>query len=228
MKRIIKKKICERCGAEFFTSKSAKRFCSEKCRRSLAATRHHYRTYQKRTHHCKTCGAEISSKMGYCSAACKKKPKRTPVVVGCENCGLEFIKRNNKKYCTDCASVRRKTERKAYRRSPVYRNNLALSRRRRKNRERDLPATLTTAEWENALAHFENRCAYCGEPLDKAHQEHFIPASLGGGYVKDNIIPSCPTCNTQKGNKRPLDWLVAKEHGLVTYTKIWNYLTGIV
>jgi len=87
-----------------------------------------------------------------------------------------------------------------------------------------LPPTLTIDDWQQALDHFGNRCAYCGEVCDQLHQEHFIPMAKGGGLTRDNIIPACPDCNYDKLDKPPLDWLVNKEHGLVIYQKVMDYL----
>ena len=99
-----------------------------------------------------------------------------------------------------------------------------LSKQRREHRKQQLPATLTIKDWEHALEYFERTCAYCGMPTDELHQEHFIPVAKGGGYTKDNIIPSCPECNSDKRAKEPLDWLIMQNHGLLTYTKVAEYL----
>lgn len=82
----------------------------------------------------------------------------------------------------------------------------------------------SAADWKRALSFFSNKCAYCDEPLNKTHQEHFTPLSKGGGYTKNNIIPACPKCNQSKGNKNPLDWLVTQIHGLVAYVRITQFL----
>jgi 5-methylcytosine-specific restriction endonuclease McrA len=97
---------------------------------------------------------------------------------------------------------------------------------RRRTLKAYLPATFTVEQWKRALAYFENTCAYCGEELTKVHQEHFVPLSKGGGYTRDNIVPSCPRCNMRKNNRNPLDWLVKQVHGLVAYVRIMQYLEG--
>lgn len=68
-------------------------------------------------------------------------------------------------------------------------------------RRRALPATLTHAEWQEILEHYQNRCAYCGRDSDILVQEHVIPVSKGGGFTKDNIVPACSCCNLRKGNR---------------------------
>jgi 5-methylcytosine-specific restriction endonuclease McrA len=93
-----------------------------------------------------------------------------------------------------------------------------------RSRAAALPATFTPSQWKKALAYFDNSCAYCGTKLTKVHQEHFIPLSKGGGYTRDNIVPSCPKCNLRKGNRNPLDWLAKQVHGLVAYVRVMQYL----
>lgn len=81
------------------------------------------------------------------------------------------------------------------------------------SRKRNLPATLTNEEWKVILEYYEFSCAYCGisqEELPTAlHREHVIPMVLGGGYTKENIVPSCVVCNSSKG-PRPLESAAVK------------------
>ena len=82
---------------------------------------------------------------------------------------------------------------------------------REKNRQRaalkrTLPNTLTDEEWEESKAEFDYCCAYCGKPIDRFYKDHFIPVSAGGGYTKDNIIPTCAWCNTSKHNYPFEEW----------------------
>lgn len=47
-------------------------------------------------------------------------------------------------------------------------------------------------------------CVYCGEKLsrDTRTQDHIIPRAQGGGLLgRDNLEPSCETCNRKKGDK---------------------------
>lgn len=80
------------------------------------------------------------------------------------------------------------------------------AKHRRKARERNLPATFTEKEWERCKQHFDNKCAYCGRRPKVFHQEHFIPVSKGGGYTKQNIVPSCQECNLKKHNLSFGEW----------------------
>ena len=133
----------------------------------------------------------------------------------------ETLVARNKKY-------REENREKEAARNKKYREENPEKMRAKDQRRRALksalPATFTPKQWKQALAYFDHKCAYCGKPLSKAHQEHFIPLSKGGGYTKRNIVPSCPKCNLSKSNKNPLDWLMMKTKGLVAYVKVMKYL----
>ena len=90
------------------------------------------------------------------------------------------------------------------------RENAAMDMQRRLSRSLGLETTLTKDEWHDALDYFTEDsqlyCAYCGKPIDKATQEHIIPRASGGGYVKENIIPVCFSCNCHKSKTDWLSW----------------------
>ena len=65
----------------------------------------------------------------------------------------------------------------------------------------DLPATLTTEQWQEILESYGHACAYCGATGVPLEQEHMIPVSRGGGYTAANIVPACGPCNSRKGTK---------------------------
>lgn len=86
--------------------------------------------------------------------------------------------------------------------------------------KKELDNTLTEEQWELALSYFDEKCAYCGMERDvhiektgvDLHQEHFVPLSKGGGYTADNIVPSCRSCNSSKGNKLFSEWYPTHKH----------------
>lgn len=83
-----------------------------------------------------------------------------------------------------------------YRRAdPERRDNY---KRRRRARVQGLPDTLTVAQWHAILEAHNHACVYCGVTGIAFHREHKIPASKGGGYTAENIVPACPTCNLRK------------------------------
>lgn len=56
------------------------------------------------------------------------------------------------------------------------------------------------------------KCACCGDSIKtKSHIDHIVPIALGGTNDILNIQILCPTCNTKKGKKHPIDW--AQENG---------------
>jgi len=89
-----------------------------------------------------------------------------------------------------------------------------------------LPTGFTRKDWKAALEYFDHKCAYCGDELTKAEQDHFIPASSGGGYTKDNIVPACRNCNSDKRAKNPIDWLSSQVKGLIAYARIMHYFAS--
>jgi hypothetical protein len=80
-----------------------------------------------------------------------------------------------------------------------------ISTNRRRACKRQLVNSYTLSEWQACVEYFDNKCAYCGNE-EKLSQEHFVPLSKGGEYTKNNIIPSCTTCNSSKINKDFFEW----------------------
>lgn len=93
-----------------------------------------------------------------------------------------------------------------------------------KSIKQKLPCTLTSKQWEVIKADFDNKCCYCGEekPLE---QEHFMPLKNGGEYTKDNIIPSCKSCNSSKRAEDFFKWYPRnKNYSKKRENKIIQYL----
>lgn len=80
---------------------------------------------------------------------------------------------------------------------------LRVYRQRRKAKERALPATLTVEQWRAVLAAYKHKCAYCGRGDVKLTQDHVVPVAKGGGYVVQNIVPACLSCNSKKCISEP-------------------------
>lgn len=66
--------------------------------------------------------------------------------------------------------------------------------------------TLTSLQWEDRIAEFNNHCAYCLLPLAKAEIEHMNPLSRGGGHTLENVVPACRSCNAKKHDKNLLEF----------------------
>lgn len=73
------------------------------------------------------------------------------------------------------------------------------------------PPRLTLKEWLERLEEFEHCCAYCGDELEgMGWIEHLQPLSRGGVHRKENVVPSCQSCNQRKGDMT-LEEFQAKE-----------------
>ena len=74
---------------------------------------------------------------------------------------------------------------------------------KRKANEGNAINTLTADEWLDILKKYDYKCAYCGKDLSNllAQRDHIIPVSKGGGNTKENIVPSCRSCNSKKGGR---------------------------
>jgi hypothetical protein len=81
-----------------------------------------------------------------------------------------------------------------------------VSRQSHVSRKANVEASYTKEDWIRCKEYFDNCCAYCGRHMDRLTQDHFIPLSKGGGYVKDNIVPACKSCNDSKGTKDFNEW----------------------
>ena len=45
-------------------------------------------------------------------------------------------------------------------------------------------------DWEYCKKYFGNICCYCGADTSLT-KEHLVPVDMGGGFVRDNILPAC-------------------------------------
>ncbi len=57
----------------------------------------------------------------------------------------------------------------------------------------------------NIFERDKHQCQYCGEVLDRRelNLDHVIPRNRGGLTTWENLVCSCITCNTRKGNRIP-------------------------
>lgn len=51
-------------------------------------------------------------------------------------------------------------------------------------------------------------CHYCGKKFiyKQLTMDHLVPLARGGRSTRDNLVPSCKTCNTKKKVMLPLEW----------------------
>lgn len=127
---------------------------------------------------------------GYCESCFERQIDKNSII--CAICGektLEYTCYSRRKsMCKDC-----------YIKPPLWQ---AVAYQNHRAKAHNLPASLTDEQWDQALSHFNNKCAYCAiEPYQVL--EHFVPISRDGGTTVNNCIPACNTCNLKKGNRHP-------------------------
>lgn len=231
------KHICKNCGKEF-EGRSNAFCCSTKCGKNFWNTTHRSERnkekakYRKshveeiKERHRKYYESHVEERREYNNAYSKSHAKKI------SDRGKRYAQKNAEKISAYRKSnaVRIREYNKKYDKENAEKRQLwnKVSWQKREAKKRTLPRTLTSSQWKAILSHFDNKCAYCGEPLTKAEQEHFIPLSKGGGYTKNNIVPACAKCNLSKSNKNPLDWLVTQAHGFISYLRITQYLENNV
>jgi hypothetical protein len=86
----------------------------------------------------------------------------------------------------------------------------AEKKRPRRFNPKDRDESLEECKDENG----DPRCVYCGSKLhtsaghaDSYEADHGNPYSQGGESTKENLYPSCRTCNRSKGGKTIDEWL---------------------
>lgn len=60
--------------------------------------------------------------------------------------------------------------------------------------------------WQQKTA--SGKCYYCHQtvPYKELTMDHLVPLTRGGRSTRDNLVPSCKTCNNRKKNMLPLEW----------------------
>jgi hypothetical protein len=147
----------------------------------------------------------------------------------CKKCKSQYTKQyktNNKEknsesckkyYYENREKIRKRLKEYRKKHPEVYNNNNQI----RRARELQLPSTLTLEQWEQIKQYFNNKCAYCGRELP-LFREHFIALSKGGEYSKNNIVPSCRSCNSSKRDKDFFKWY--PKHKFYSKTREQNIL----
>jgi 5-methylcytosine-specific restriction protein A len=76
----------------------------------------------------------------------------------------------------------------------------------RLKREREKARELRASQWWK-LKIAAGICHYCGKKFKPSQLtlDHVTPLARGGASTKDNCVPACKSCNTDKGLSTPLD-----------------------
>lgn len=81
----------------------------------------------------------------------------------------------------------------------------------RRAKKREAGGTLSPNLAEKLFKLQRGKCACCGLPLgDDYHLDHIVPLALGGSNTDDNIQLLRATCNLQKQDKHPVDFMQSK------------------
>lgn len=90
----------------------------------------------------------------------------------------------------------------------IGREYFRVAAQRRKAAVLALPGTgVTVADWREIKEIFGGRCAYClGEATS---MDHVVPVASGGAHDPSNIVPACKSCNSSKGKKSLLQFVMA-------------------
>lgn len=86
---------------------------------------------------------------------------------------------------------------------------------RRRARLASVGGSFTTEEWKELLDRFDHRCPMCGrrEPEINLTIDHIIPLSMGGPNSIENIQPLCGACNSSKGHREIVFWVMGRING---------------
>lgn len=131
----------------------------------------------------------------------------------CKKCHRQSVQQWQQDHPERTKELANKSQRRSRRLHPERERS---RRHKREARQRELPATFTATDWKFALDYFHGACAYCGHGPSlfdvnwTLHQEHHIPLARGGGYTPQNIVPACQSCNMDKSDKEPHDWLIIR------------------
>jgi 5-methylcytosine-specific restriction endonuclease McrA len=60
---------------------------------------------------------------------------------------------------------------------------------------------VTADVWAAIVDHQAGRCVFCGVLPFELTQEHVVPISLKGPHCPDNLVASCHSCNSRRGNR---------------------------
>jgi hypothetical protein len=79
----------------------------------------------------------------------------------------------------------------------------------KKLRDGEISISDTIREWEREQE-LPKVCVFCGA-TDDLSTDHLIPTNRGGDDSADNLVLTCRTCNSTRGNKGVFEWLGLKK-----------------
>jgi hypothetical protein len=80
-------------------------------------------------------------------------------------------------------------------------------RRAKKNQALAEGSEPVTSKWFSELCSEQgDRCYYCWDGERKLSADHVTPLVRGGKHIRENILPSCQSCNSRKNTKLISEW----------------------
>lgn len=76
---------------------------------------------------------------------------------------------------------------------------------------------VSAALWKEVMFLDNFSCVYCGEHSSELTVDHFIPASLGGPDVIQNLVAACASCNGIKSSRAPYECECVPQFGRHAY-----------
>ena len=76
---------------------------------------------------------------------------------------------------------------------------------------------LSAALWKEVMFLDNFTCVYCGVRSSDMTVDHFIPVSIGGAEIIQNLVACCSACNTRKGARAPYECGLAPRFGRYAY-----------
>lgn len=171
------------------------------------------------------------------STQCKKCKSNTDYGNLHPNVSLKSELKDGEKFCTICHTILKSDQISWDNERPLcldcYREDNKYQTAKRRSMRNNLESNLSIQDWKETLEFFDNSCSYCGigenDCWDKYHkhlaQEHIIPLINGGHFNKNNIIPSCPSCNCSKNTKSLDEFYINRN--LFTYERYQKILQFI-
>lgn len=205
-------KICERCNAEYYRSRSygnkqweVRRFCSRACANRSNPPR------PKKP--CPDCGRKLillqTVRCNSCDSAIKRKidPRIQEYRADAKK---RWMERNpnywKQPHIREKARIRASIW--ANENPDSVRKNVRAAKMLRRAREANVEhdSQSIIVPWMMILSH--DPCSYCENMGDSI--DHIDPIVNGGGHVIDNLISSCRRCNSAKGPKSLLNFLLER------------------
>lgn len=213
-------KVCECCGEPFSTIRSEARFCSKECY-SVWRKEHPKKTKSFAYHVvCKNCGKEFGTSnkdQQFCCVKCTREYQwkgyeyNNYITKVCPVCGKEFKVKQGLRDQIYCSLECRYQSQIMYDEGKRVRQRNTAQIRRKK-----LKDPLPRLYLEALLIAQKGRCIYCGKEMgDDKTIDHIRPVCKGGKNDKYNLVYCCKKCNSSKGTKDFVDYIMEKHKASV-------------